>query len=129
MFATHYHELTQLEQQLKHVKCYTIKIKEWQGEIVFLHNLMPGSADRSYGLYVAKLAGLPKPVLLRAQEVLSSLEANAHNRKIPKELPLFTAKSNEPQPSELEKALMGVDIDALSPRQALEVLYQLKTKT
>jgi DNA mismatch repair protein MutS len=90
LFATHYHELTDLELQLKHVKCYTMKIKEWQGDVVFLHNVIPGSADRSYGLYVAKLAGIPKPVLTRAQEVLSSLEASAKGRKIPKEMPLFT---------------------------------------
>lgn len=90
LFATHYHELTDLEAQLKHVKCYTMKIKEWQGDVVFLHAVIPGAADRSYGLYVAKLAGIPKPVLARAQEVLSSLEASARGRKIPKELPLFT---------------------------------------
>lgn len=90
LFATHYHELTDLEIQLRHVKCFTIKIKEWQGDIVFLHNVIPGSADRSYGLYVAKLAGIPKPVLSRAQEVLSILESSAKGRKIPREMPLFT---------------------------------------
>ncbi len=90
LFATHYHELTDLEVQLKNVKCYTMKIKEWQGDVVFLHNVIPGSADRSYGIYVAKLAGIPKPVLMRAQEVLSSLEASAKGRKVPREMPLFT---------------------------------------
>ncbi|MBP6985375.1 MAG: DNA mismatch repair protein MutS [Alphaproteobacteria bacterium] len=90
LFATHYHELTDLEVQLKHVKCYTMKIKEWQGDVVFLHQVIPGAADRSYGLYVAKLAGIPKSVLHRAQDVLSNLENNAKGRKIPQELPLFT---------------------------------------
>jgi DNA mismatch repair protein MutS len=95
LFATHYHELTDLEVQLKHVKCYTMKIKEWQGDVVFLHNVILGSADRSYGLYVAKLAGIPKQVLMRAQEVLSSLESSAKGRKIPRELPLFTISNEE----------------------------------
>lgn len=91
LFATHYHELTDLEVQLKNVKCYTMKIKEWQGDVVFLHSVIQGSADRSYGLYVAKLAGIPKPVIQRAQEVLTSLENSAKGRKVPREMPLFTA--------------------------------------
>jgi len=95
LFATHYHELTDLEVQLKNVKCYTMKIKEWQGDVVFLHNVIPGSADRSYGIYVAKLAGIPKPVLMRAQEVLSSLEASAKGRKVPREMPLFTVGAGD----------------------------------
>ena len=98
LFATHYHELTDLEVQLRNVKCYTMKIKEWQGDVVFLHNVIPGSADRSYGLYVAKLAGIPKAVLTRAQEVLSSLEASAKGRKVPREMPLFTAIQEERNP-------------------------------
>jgi DNA mismatch repair protein MutS len=95
LFATHYHELTDLEMHLKHVKCYTMKIKEWQGDVVFLHNVIPGCSDRSYGIYVAKLAGIPKPVLMRAQEVLSTLEASAKGRKVPKEMPLFTMVQDE----------------------------------
>lgn len=95
LFATHYHELTDLEVQLKQVKCYTMKIKEWQGDVVFLHNVIPGTADRSYGLYVAKLAGIPKSVISRAQDVLTSLEVSAKGRKVPKEMPLFTAAIRE----------------------------------
>ena len=92
LFATHYHELTTLSARLPRLYNATVKVKEWQGDVVFLHEVVPGAADRSYGIQVAKLAGLPPSVIERAQQVLSTLEAE--DRAAPKgfdDLPLFAA--------------------------------------
>ena len=135
LFATHYHELTALSAKLPQLSNHTLKVKEWEGELVFLHEVGPGAADRSYGIQVAKLAGLPAGVLSRAAEVLHALEQSdqtGRSAKLVDDLPLFSlaapakvAAATAP-PSAVETALTKADIDALSPKQALDLLYQLK---
>jgi DNA mismatch repair protein MutS len=135
LFATHYHEMTALAQRLAGVANRTMQVKEWRDEIVFLHKVVPGAADRSYGIQVAKLAGLPPAVVERASEVLRLLEA-ADNMKTPErlvdELPLFAAtrpKSHVPpgKTSPIIDAVAGLNPDTLTPREALEALYRLKS--
>jgi DNA mismatch repair protein MutS len=133
LFATHYHELTRLAHKLPAAANVTMDVKEWQDGIVFLHKVRPGSAHRSYGIQVAKLAGLPPVVLKRAREVLTRLENGqagpATSLRALDELPLFAAALAAPRersPSELEKALDALDPDALTPRAALDAIYQLK---
>jgi len=116
----------------------TVRVKEWQGDVVFLHEVLPGSADRSYGIQVAKLAGLPPAVIARAKQVLAKLEAQDRGqttKALMDDLPLFavTARATiEPAlPSEAEaliEALAAIHPDELSPREALEALYALKAK-
>jgi len=134
LFATHYHELTALAEKLPQLSNHTLKVKEWDGDLVFLHEVGPGAADRSYGVQVAKLAGLPEAVLTRAADVLHTLEKSDHtgkSAKIVDDLPLFSMTAPAKAvavaaPSEVESALSKADIDALSPKQALDLLYQLK---
>ncbi|MGQ0674293.1 MAG: DNA mismatch repair protein MutS [Hyphomicrobium sp.] len=137
LFATHYHEMTALAGRLSSVANVTMDVKEWHDEIVFLHKVRPGAADRSYGIQVAKLAGLPATVVTRAREVLSLLEKNdrraAGGGKPLDDLPLFAAarpKSGahpaRTGPSKVEKALDEFNPDELTPRAALEAMYQLK---
>ena len=133
LFATHYHELTALADKLAHAANATVEVKEWRDEIVFLYRVVPGAADRSYGIHVAKLAGLPGPVLARAGEVLHELE-KADGRPKPADLaddlPLFQATKPPPglgEPSPLERALQTLSPDAMTPKEALEALYRLKT--
>ena len=140
LFATHYHELTALAAKLPALACHTMRIKEWEGRIVFLHEVARGTADRSYGIHVARLAGLPEAVNLRAEEVLQALErdegSSAHAR-LAEDLPLFAAavarageaKRAEPPPAgaALLEACAAVDPDALTPREALDLVYRLKT--
>jgi DNA mismatch repair protein MutS len=136
LFATHYHELTALSARLPRLHNATMRVKEWHGEVVFLHELVPGAADRSYGIQVAKLAGLPASVIERAQEVLAKLEAE--DRATPKgfdDLPLFAApvarKGAPAADGPLEKvvsALAALNPDEMSPREAMEALYALKGK-
>lgn len=135
LFATHYHELTALQGRLKQVANVTMDVKEWHDDIVFLHRVKPGAADRSYGIQVAKLAGLPAPVIERARDVLSLLEKHDQRqgaRQSPlDELPLFAAArpkgaTGPREPSEIDKALDAIAPDELSPKQALEALYALK---
>lgn len=129
LFATHYHELTELEVQLSSLKCFTVKIKEWQGDVIFLHEVIPGKADKSYGLHVAQLAGIPKSVIDRAHTILSRLEGKKIQLKTAPltELPLFAAKSSIVyQPSLVEEQLAIINPDNISPRQAHELLYKLK---
>ena len=133
LFATHYHELTALADKLAHAANATVEVKEWRDEIVFLYRVVMGAADRSYGIHVAKLAGLPGPVLARAGEVLEALE-KADGRSKPadlaEDLPLFqAAKAREPgfdEPSPLERELAALNPDAMTPMEALEALYRLK---
>nr|WP_319486958.1 DNA mismatch repair protein MutS [uncultured Cohaesibacter sp.] len=133
LFATHYHELTVLHEKLPRLINATVKVKEWHGEVVFLHQIVPGAADRSYGIQVAKLAGLPEPVIARARDVLQHLEEG--DRQSPAatidDLPLFSVSMQKSQPKAAEKddlreALKGIDPDDLSPREAQEALYRLK---
>lgn len=137
LFATHYHELTALSAKLQRMFNATVRVKEWHGEVVFLHEVLPGSADRSYGIQVAKLAGLPASVIARAKSVLAKLEAQDRGqtaRALVDDLPLFAVPSRaaaEPPPSEAEKlieALAALHPDEMSPREALEALYALKAK-
>lgn len=135
LFATHYHELTVLADKLPSLSCHTMLIKEWKDEIVFLHQVGRGAANRSYGIHVAKLAGLPPVVINRAEAVLKQLEkgdkAGAAGR-LAEDLPLFQAMLAQPGPraasgpSLVEERLVDVNPDALTPLQALEVLYELR---
>jgi DNA mismatch repair protein MutS len=135
LFATHFHELTALAAKLPRLHNATMRVKEWHGEVVFLHEVVPGAADRSYGIQVAKLAGLPPSVIERAKVVLAKLEAE--DRAAPlrgfEDLPLFSAArpggyAHEEKPDPLADALKALRPDEMSPREALEALYALKAK-
>ncbi len=130
LFATHYHELCGLTGRLDTLSPHTMQVKEWDGDVVFLHTVGPGAADRSYGIHVAKLAGLPKNVTDRAGQILAELEAGEQSGAIARlsdDLPLFSvAPKPAPAPeSKVEAALAQADPDALSPRDALELIYRL----
>ncbi len=135
LFATHYHELTALSARLARVHNVTMKVKEWKGDVVFLHEVVAGAADRSYGIQVAKLAGLPGSVIERAKVVLAKLEQE--DRAAPKgfeDLPLFAANYQppaapaEPAHERVIAAIAALNPDELSPREAMEALYQLKAR-
>ena len=131
LFATHYHEMVALCERLTSMTCVTMKVKEWNDSIVFLHEVTPGAADRSYGIHVAKLAGLPDQVVRRAEEVLAALEEGREGHTPLAhidELPLFGAAAPKPKGNAVEEALRSVEPDALSPKEALELLYDLKRK-
>ena len=127
LFATHYHELTRLAERLDGLHLATLRAREWKGELVFLHEVAAGAADRSYGLAVARLAGVPEPVIARARAVLARLEAG----RVPlAELPLFAVGADEaipvgPADAEVIERLRGVDPDAMSPRDAHALLSEL----
>jgi len=133
LFATHYHELTALAAKLPSLACHTMRVKEWKGDVVFLHEVGPGTADRSYGIHVAKLAGLPKSVTVRAEEVLGVLEKGEQGgalARLADDLPLFSAarRRTEPLPKEsaAEALLRETRPDELTPRDALDLVYRLK---
>lgn len=135
LFATHYHELTALTAKLDRLSCHSMRVKEWKGDVIFLHEVGSGAADRSYGIHVARLAGLPKAVIKRAEQVLETLEKGEQNSavtKIADDLPLFAALNDCPEPetqtgpSEVDLALDDINPDDLSPREALDALYRLK---
>lgn len=135
LFATHYHELTSLTSKLNRMSLHCMKIKEFNDEVVFLHEVIPGAADRSYGIHVAKLAGLPSVVIKRAEQVLDALEHDKKNQKIndlADDLPLFASVQKKVAEEEVERfspveeALEAVNPDELTPREALEKLYELK---
>jgi DNA mismatch repair protein MutS len=138
LFATHFHELGALKERLAALAPYTMRVKEWQNEVVFLHEVAQGAADRSYGIHVAQLAGLPAAVVTRAEEVLAALEKGEQSGAVSRladDLPLFAAAPArpaggiaKPQESEVEKALGEVNPDELSPREALELLYALRRR-
>ena len=123
LFATHYHELTQLTTTLPMMACATMRIKEWNGDVVFLHEVISGCADKSYGIHVAALAGLPTMAVERARQVLQTLEADGKDTP-PIPDPLVAAASVISSP--VQDALRDLILDDLSPRQALEELYRLK---
>ncbi|MCR5878045.1 DNA mismatch repair protein MutS [Phenylobacterium sp. J367] len=131
LFATHYHELAVLEGRLAYVANLSLKAKEWNGDLIFLHEAGPGPADRSYGVQVAKLAGVPPAVVSRAKDVLERLEREAAGPAKLDDLPLFAAVA-EPEatgrfgPSAVEDALKALDVDGMSPREAMDALYRLK---
>ncbi len=134
LFATHYHELTALTETLGALGTATMKVKEWKGDVIFLHEVVAGTADRSYGIQVAKLAGLPAAVVARAHEVLGQLEASQSGtspRALVDDLPLFSvAISPAPAPTggvcEVEKRLAEINPDELTPKEALDLVYNLK---
>ena len=131
LFATHYHELTDLIENLEGASNASLRAKEWDGDLVFLHDVRPGAADKSYGVQVAKLAGLPPAAVARAREVLNKLEADHDGQKDSLgALPLFTSAPPpaKTKPSEIEEALKGLDANNLSPRAALDLIYDLKAK-
>ena len=131
LFATHYHELTSLAATLRHLHCATMKVKEWEGEIVFLHEVTAGTAERSYGIQAAKLAGLPANVIHRATEVLKRLEEGKGTNKaqnLAAELPLFAASMKPqfaPKKDALREKINGIRPDELSPREALSLIYEM----
>ena len=131
VFATHYHELTRLAEKLEAGQNAHLRAKEWKGDLVFLHEVAPGAADRSYGIQVAKLAGLPKTAVERARAVLARLEQSGGGTRVEivNELPLFAQVIAEQAPSALETAMAELNPDALTPKQALETLYRLKALT
>ncbi len=136
LFATHYHEMTRLSAKLSGVENATVAVKEWEGEVIFLHEVRKGAADRSYGVQVAQLAGLPDSVIARARVVLDALEkgeregGGAKPKTLIDDLPLFSAVQAAPPPAKKESAveaeLKDISPDELSPRDALDVLYRLK---
>ncbi len=132
LFATHYHELTALRAKLPQMSLHCMKTKEFNDEVVFLHEVVSGAADRSYGIHVGKLAGLPKSVLQRAEQVLEHLEKNGKSSmafKLADDLPLFAAlREKEPPLSQSPTltALAEINPDNLSPKEALDKLYELK---
>jgi DNA mismatch repair protein MutS len=130
LFATHYHELTMLSERLQAAANVALRAKEWKGDLIFLHEVQPGAADRSYGIQAAKLAGMPKSAVERARAVLARLEAGKGGRASGtlEDLPLFADTQPEPEPesAELMQALDEADPDAMTPRAALDLLYKLK---
>ncbi|PSH60662.1 DNA mismatch repair protein MutS [Phyllobacterium endophyticum] len=136
LFATHFHEMTALSEKLERLSNATMRVKEWDGDVVFLHEVAKGAADRSYGVQVARLAGLPEAVVNRARDVLHQLEASETSGKTDKlidDLPLFSVevKRQAPKPVQghdngLMAAISTINPDEMTPREALEALYRLK---
>ena len=135
LFATHYHELTNLSDKLDRVDNATVSVKEHDGDVIFLHEVRRGAADRSYGVQVAKLAGLPETVVARARVVLDALEKGEREggtaqKALIDDLPLFSAVPAPPpqvvRESGVEKRLAEILPDELSPREALDLIYELK---
>ena len=131
LFATHYHELAALAASLEALSCHSMRVKEWRDEVVFLHEIAPGTADRAYGLHVARLAGLPPAVVARAQAVLETLEREERSGQLARladDLPLFGAATPAAPagPTPLEAALAEINPDELTPKAALELLYKLR---
>ena len=129
LFATHFHELTALADQFKGIKNYNVAVREWKDKIIFMHKIVPGGSDDSYGIYVAKLAGIPESVIKRSKEILSELEIGTPNpySKINKQLNLFVP-TIQPNLDELRTALEEIDINTLTPMEALKKLDELKLK-
>ncbi|WP_037468941.1 DNA mismatch repair protein MutS [Sinorhizobium fredii] len=135
LFATHFHELTVLSEKLGRLSNATMRVKEWDGDVIFLHEVGPGAADRSYGIQVARLAGLPASVVARARDVLAKLEdADRKNpaSQLIDDLPLFQVAVRREEvarasgPSKVEEALRAINPDDMTPREALDALYTLK---
>jgi len=136
LFATHYHEMTQLSDKLSGVANATVAVKEWEGEVIFLHEVRKGAADRSYGVQVAKLAGLPASIVERARVVLEALEkgereGGTRQKALIDDLPLFAASPPQPrakaaESSQIEERLAEILPDEMTPKEALNALYDLK---
>jgi DNA mismatch repair protein MutS len=133
LFATHYHELTELSRQLPRVKNYNIAVKEWNDEIIFLRKLVAGGTNRSYGIQVARLAGIPPDVIVRSKKILARIEQGEHDfqaspraevgRKGPVQMGLFPPLGNE-----IREMLNRIDVARTTPLEALNLLQQLKSK-
>ena len=129
LFATHYHELTKLTNALPALSCYTMQVKEWRGEVRFLHQVVRGVADRSYGVHVAALAGVPANVVKRAKYLLQELEKQATNHQ---PLPLFETEETQEQiiappiNAQILEVLQSINLDDLTPKAALAKLYELR---
>ena len=138
LFATHYHELTSLQSQLNRLQIYAMQVREWKSDIVFLHQVSAGAADKSYGVHVAKLAGLPSAVIHRAAALVQKLEAQSQDNNTADMLPLFDMLQPESRTclptsqvnvsDRLGEMLNGLEPDAFSPREALSLLYELKAE-
>lgn len=137
LFATHYHELTELVDSLPSLSCHTMKVKEWKGDLIFLHEVAAGSADRSYGIHVARLAGLPATVINRAADILHQLEKEHRTApQLAESLPLFSyapppqqvVVEIPPKLTAIAEEIKNISPDNLTPKQALEILYRLKEK-
>ena len=130
LFATHYHELTALSDTLPRLKNYHASAKEYKGQLIFLHTIRQGAADQSYGIHVAALAGMPKPVLIRARALLTTLESghSLTEKTNAPELPLFSHSTNskEKEKSELAKRIENINVDTLTPIEAINILAELK---
>ncbi|MEE2694612.1 MAG: DNA mismatch repair protein MutS [Pseudomonadota bacterium] len=132
LFATHFHELTALSSRLNSLACYYMRVKEWEDTVIFMYEVATGSAERSYGIQVARLAGLPAQVLKRAQEVLAELEQEERGSDLTlltQELPLFSVTNEDPDllPIDpLRERLQQIEPDSLTPREALDALYNLR---
>jgi DNA mismatch repair protein MutS len=136
IFATHFHELAELADRLPRLKPHTMRVKEWKGTVVFLHEVAEGAAGRSWGVHVAELAGVPGPVVRRAASLMAAMEK--HGGPLGKSaslqaLPLFAATAEPEAPSvatnefvPLREALDEIHPDNMSPKQALDALYRLK---
>jgi DNA mismatch repair protein MutS len=138
LFATHYHELTALAEASRHCRNYSVSARELEGDVVFLHRLVPGAASRSYGVAVAKLAGLPEAVLGRARALLTSFESEGESplalrrshaaRGGEQQLALFGAKGARQVDTEVLETLRQVDLDRLTGIEALQLLHQVRRK-
>jgi DNA mismatch repair protein MutS len=141
LFATHYHELTELELTMERIKNYHVSVKEWKDDIIFLRKIVPGASDRSYGIHVARLAGIPHPVIERAKEILFNLEKQElDDAGLPRiaygssperdrsQFLLFQEDRDREFLEEVKEELESWDLDALSPLEALNMLSELKEK-
>ena len=136
LFATHYHEMTALAGKLAGVENATVAVKEWEGDVIFLHEVRKGAADRSYGVQVARLAGLPASVIDRAKVVLEALESGereggSRQKTLIDDLPLFRATPAPPpksaqKGSAAEAKLKSIHPDELTPIDALRLIYELR---
>jgi DNA mismatch repair protein MutS len=134
LFATHYHELTDLSTRIAGVRNLHVSVREWKGDVVFLHRIVAGATDRSYGIHVAQIAGIPKAVVARAKEVLGTLEVQTQpksprggrGRTAPVDaMPLFAAPAEPAPPHPALEALRNADLDNLTPMQAFDLLRKL----
>ncbi len=129
LFATHYHELTELEQHLNNFRCYTMKVSEWGNKVIFMHEVIPGRANRSYGIHAAEIAGVPLSVIERANTILAELELKNSKDKVlssPISIASTSTIDKNKNSLEVESKLKEINVDSLTPREALDILYELK---
>jgi DNA mismatch repair protein MutS len=127
LFATHYHELTQLSELLPGIRNYNVAVAENGTQVIFLHKIVPGGTDRSYGIHVAQLAGIPRPVISRASEILQQLEASSGST-IKVDLPSSQQLTLFPETNPLLDELKAIDLNTLPPIEALNILYEWRRR-